>query len=176
MDIGKISESLMVMSERTWERHANPWSGWTRLASFPVLFLAAWSHVWIGIYSLIPIGITCLWIWLNPRLFPVPRSSDSWMSRVVKGERIWIARKKCPIPRGHEKAVFWINLISLTGLGVCAYGFIAGEFWPAFMGWNTSVLCKMWFADRMVWLYEDTQRKTMAHGNDHRTSCNADRG
>ncbi|ADK86401.1 conserved hypothetical protein [Desulfarculus baarsii DSM 2075] len=163
MDIGRLSERLMGMSEETWRRHANPWSGWTRLASYPLIFLAVWSNVWIGWYCLAPIAALAVWIWLNPRLFPRPKSTKSWMSRGVLGERVWINRWQEPIPPEHEKMANILSAIALAGVAVSVYGFWARDFWAAFMGWNLAVAAKMWFVDRMVWLFEDMKDKNAAY-------------
>ena len=48
MAYDRIVAKLMAMSDEVWMRHANPWSGWTRIAVFPLWFLAIWSRVWIG--------------------------------------------------------------------------------------------------------------------------------
>jgi hypothetical protein len=48
MKLGDLIISIFRMGEDTWERHANPWSVWSRTTVLPVLILAAWSRVWIG--------------------------------------------------------------------------------------------------------------------------------
>ena len=35
--------ALFRLDEEGWERHANPWSVWTRIATWPVLMLVLWS-------------------------------------------------------------------------------------------------------------------------------------
>ncbi len=39
------------------------------------------------------------------------------------------------------------------------YGLWALEFWPSFIGVVLIVIFKMWFLDRMVWLYDDMARE-----------------
>jgi hypothetical protein len=56
----------MILSERTWLRHANPWSVWTRYAAFPFLVLAVWSYHGIGWWSLVPIFAVAAFLWFNP--------------------------------------------------------------------------------------------------------------
>ncbi len=84
------------MSDETRERHANPWSVWTRYGALPILIAAIWSHVWVEWWSLIPILMTVLWIWLNPRVFPRPISTKNWASKAVLGERVWLNRIALP--------------------------------------------------------------------------------
>lgn len=144
------------MTDEVWRRHANPWSGWTRVATTPVLFLALWSHVWIGWWALGPLGVVLIWTWLNPRVFPPPASTDNWMSKGVLGERLWLTRREVPIPAHHARAARLIILGSLVFLVPAAYGFVARDFWAAVLGVHGAAAMKLWFVDRMVWLYEES--------------------
>jgi len=151
----KFSEKLMSMTDAVWLRHANPLSGWTRLASGPLIFLALWSHVWIGWRALIPIAILAVWIWLNPRVFPRPKNADAWMTKAVLGERVWLNRKAVPIPKGHARAALLTTLISGALLIPAIAGLFLKDFWMAFIAWHFSIFAKLWFLDRMVWLWGD---------------------
>jgi hypothetical protein len=55
-DVFKSLERLMSMDDRVWRRHANPWSGWTRVTALPLLVLAIWSRVWIGWWAVLAVG------------------------------------------------------------------------------------------------------------------------
>jgi hypothetical protein len=44
---------------------------------------------------------------------------------------------------------------SLLGLPLLIWGLYALEIWPTLLGLAIIVLFKLWFVDRMVWLYED---------------------
>ncbi len=153
----KASTKLMSMSEEVWWRHANPWSGWTRVATVPFLVVAFWSRDWLGIYFLIPVAVILLWAWLNPRVFPKPVSTDHWMSKGVFGEKIFTSRKKgkTEVPQRHVIAANLTTAISIIGVLILVYGLYALEVWPTLLGTALAVLGKMWFVDRMVWLYED---------------------
>lgn len=155
MDYGRFAERLMIMDDAAWQRHANPWSALTRAIGFPLLVLAIWSRTWIGWWSLVPILLTLAWIWLNPRAFPPPETTDNWASKGTFGERVWLNRKTVPIPAHHARMAHL-----LSGLGVLAavpflYGLIMLEPWPTWLGLALVMLAKIWFVDRMVWLYED---------------------
>jgi len=80
--------TLFHMDNKTWAGHANPWCFWTRLTVIPLLFLAIWSRVWLGKWSLIFIAIALLWNWLNARIFAAPSSTHNWVSKGVFGERM----------------------------------------------------------------------------------------
>ena len=40
--------TLFRLDDEGWERHANPWSVWTRVATWPVLMLVLWSFHWFA--------------------------------------------------------------------------------------------------------------------------------
>lgn len=155
MDIGAATEKMMGMDDEIWLRHANPLSGWTRLGAAPFWFLAAWSYVWIGWWALAPIALLIVWTWLNPRIFPMPRNTNAWMTKGVLGERVWLNRKSIPIAKGHARAALITTTVSGVTVLIAAYGLIVKDFWAAFLGWHFSVFAKLWFLDRMVWLWED---------------------
>lgn len=143
------------MDDATWERHANPWSVYTRMATVPFIVLALWSRAWIGAWSLVPIALVAYWLWLNPRLFPPPASTRSWASRAVLGERVWLNRRSVPIPAHHVGAVRLLGILGAVGVPVFLYGIVVLEPWPTWFGMTVTVLGKLWFLDRMVWLWED---------------------
>ena len=116
MDIGAITEKGMGMDPEIWARHANPWSGWTRVPVLPAFAAAIWAREWIGVWCLALIAVLLIWTWLNPRVFPKPASTDNWMSRGVLGERVWLNRKNVAIPTHHAR---WAILLSIvSGIGV----------------------------------------------------------
>src|SRR3989339_805362 len=74
---------MAILTEKTWERHANPWSGWSRVLSMPALAAGLYLHNWWIL------GATGIWLIVNPMLFPKPKNVDSWMSRGVRGEQVY---------------------------------------------------------------------------------------
>ncbi len=145
------------MSEETWIRHSNPWSVWTRIPTIFFLVLAIQSRIWIGIYCLIPITVVLIWTWLNPRIFPKPKSTNNWASKGVFGEKIFVNRKKenINIPKHHITVAYITTYIALIGAIILIYGLFVLDFWITLLGTSIALLGKMWFVDRMVWLYED---------------------
>ena len=73
------------MSERTWSRHANPWSAWSRVLTNPLVYVPLWNRSW---RQAIPVTA---WFTLNPRLFPPPEDDRSWATKSVLGEKLYTA-------------------------------------------------------------------------------------
>jgi len=136
-------------------RHANPWSVWTRFVILPLLALAVWSYVWINWYSLLPVGLLLFWTWINPRFFGKPKTTKRWASKAVFGERVWLRRKELPIPQHHLRAITILNIITASGLPFLLWGLYYLQIWPVIFGLALVIFGKMWFLDRMVWVYED---------------------
>ncbi len=149
-----------VMSDEVWRRHAHPLSVITRYSSIPLLIAAIWSRTWLGWWCLVPLTVVVTWIWLNPRLFPVPTSTDNWASKAVLGERVWLNRKAIPIPTHHALAANVLNAINVAGALVLCWGLFALEYWPTALGFAIVFFGKTWFLDRMVWLFEDMMHTT----------------
>lgn len=158
MDIFKVTERLMLMSDDVWKRHANPLSVWTRIPIIYFLAFAIWSRVWLGWYALIPISLVVIWIWLNPRIFVKYNSIDNWATKGVYGERIYLRRKENDnqISKHHLQASKILTIISILGTILMAIGLYLLDFWMAFSGSTIAFLGKLWFCDRMVWIYEDS--------------------
>jgi len=153
--------TVFHMSPETWRRHANPYSVWTRIITvLPLLILAFWSRKWVGWWSLIPIVVALLWMWLNPRVFPPPKSTYNWSSKAVLGERVWINRKNVSIPAHHRILPHILSGISFAGLCFVVWGIVAYFLWPIYLGLALGYLGKLWFVDRMVWLYEEMKDAT----------------
>ncbi len=147
--------ALMQMDERVWERHANPWSVWTRLATFPFLMFAIWSWHWIGWLCLFPLALLALWLWLNPRIFPPPVSTQSWASRAVLGERVFLLRMMHPVPVEHTNAATLLGVATSVSGFLMAAGFLAAEPITFTVGGLFLIIFKLWLCDRMAWLFDE---------------------
>lgn len=148
-------ERLFGMSDAVWRRHTNPLSGWSRISILPLLTLAIWSRVWLGWWCLVPLMLVIIWTWWNPRAFPEPRSTDHWMSKGVLGERVWLNRKNIAIPAHHDWAIFWLSLLPLVGFGPYIWGLVTLAPGITISGMILIIIAKLWFLDRMVWLFND---------------------
>lgn len=158
MDLFTALERLMRMDERAWRRHASPWSVWTRVAAFPLLVLAIWSRVWIGWWAAPAIAAIVVFLFANPRLFPPPGQPDNWASKATFGERAYLARRTVPIPRHHRRAAAVLTTVAIVGAAVLVYGLVRLEITATLVGLAVAAGAKLWFVDRMVWLFEDMCR------------------
>ncbi|MEM9641484.1 MAG: DUF6653 family protein [Pseudomonadota bacterium] len=157
MDIVARAERIMGMDDDAWARHANPWSVYSRFSCLPLIVLAIWSRVWIGWWCLIPLAAALFWTWYNPRAFAAPLTTDSWASKGVMGERIYLARNLRPIPSHHIRMAHVLMWLSGGGMVILLFGVIVLDPWATVAGLIGTIMPKVWFVDRMVWLYTDMQ-------------------
>ena len=143
------------MDDKTWRRHANPWSVFTRTSALPLIVLAVSSREWFGWWSLPLISISILWTWLNPRIFRQPKTTDHWASKGVFGERVWLNRKNVAVPERHRNFPNILSVVSAVSTVFVVWGVIMLDLWPTIFGIVLVILSKYWFLDRMAWLYED---------------------
>jgi hypothetical protein len=160
IDIFRASEKIMAMDDATWERHANPLSVWSRLSCLPLITVAIWSRVWLGWFSLIPLALALIWTWVNPRLFPAPRTLTSWASRGVMGERIFLDRAHRAIAHHHLIMANILTIAMALFALVLIYGIWSLNVWATLTGLTGTIGGKIWFVDRMVWLYDETRSRS----------------
>lgn len=147
------------MSDEAWRRHAHPWSVYTRFAAIPPLLFAIWSRTWIGWWSLGPLALVFVWLWLNPHVFPPIYEPTKWASRGIYGEKIW-ANERALVPRHHLNALRLIAIPGVAGIGLLAFGLIALAVWPTFVGVTLMVLAQLWRIDRLVWMYDEIKTRS----------------
>lgn len=161
MDIFAFAERLMTMDDDAWARHANPWSVYSRFSSLPLIALAIWSRDWLGWWFLLPLMLALAWTWINPRLFSPPERTDTWAARGTYGERVFLNRKVVPIPKHHEDMAITLTWLSAAGVPILVYGLAVLDVSATVCGLVTTILPKLWFCDRMVWLYDEMGRPPM---------------
>ena len=117
----------------------------------------------MGGWCLIPLSVCVLWIWLNPRVFARPASTNNWASKAVLGERVWLNRKAIPIPGHHERFVRVLNVITGAGGVMVIYGLAVLDASVTIWSSVVVILGKSWFLDRMVWLFEDMSKERVSY-------------
>lgn len=147
----------MAMDDAIWARHGNPWSVVTRVTVLSLIALAIWSRLWLGWGALVPLAAALACNWINPRLFSAEYDPDTWCTKAVRGERIFLALRG-EIAGHHVRMAKILTLGSLPGLIVLAVGL--WHLWGvwAILGCVLVILPKIWFCDRMVWIHEDRLR------------------
>lgn len=136
-----------MLSEKTWERHANPWSGWTRVLSMPALAIGLYAHnFWI-------LGITVVWLIINPMLFPKPRSVGNWMSKGVLGERLYYKDGK----KFKKDLPTLLNVLNIPAFAAFLYFGWQQELVPMVLAGLLAMTIKFWFIDRMAQLAESVR-------------------
>lgn len=158
MDIFSGAERLMAMNDETWERRANPLSVYSRFLCLPLIVAAIWSRTWLGWWAVVPLALAIGWTFLNPRLFSAPIGKGTEAAKAVMGERLFLARETSAVPQRHASMAHWLTALSLAGAVVLAYGVIMLDARATLAGLAVAMTGKLWFCDRMVWLYEDMDR------------------
>jgi Family of unknown function (DUF6653) len=62
-----------------------------------------------------------------------------------------------PVPSYHQKIPDILSVASAIGMIFVIWGIIAFDPWPTVFGVTVVDLSKLWFVDRMVWLWNDMQ-------------------
>jgi len=155
MDVMKWAEKSMSMDDEAWSRHSNPWSAYSRFTTLPLISLAFYSREWLGVYSTGLIALSFLWVWVNPRLFKAPKTTNNWASMGTFGERIYLNRKDEVIPLHHLNTCRVLLWLSGLGLPIFVFGLYSLDIWVLILGNVWIMAFKAWFVDRMVWLYMD---------------------
>ena len=135
---------MAFLSEKTWERHANPWSGWTRVFSMPAIALGLFLHnFWI-------LGGVIIWTIINPMIFPKPKSVDNWMSKGVLGEQLYYRNGK----KFRSDLPTLLNILNVPVFIAFLYFGWQQELLAMIFSGLLTMTIKFWFIDRMVATYE----------------------
>ncbi|MEM6371733.1 MAG: DUF6653 family protein [Pseudomonadota bacterium] len=159
-DIYGAAERLMGMQDADWRRHANPLSVWSRFTCLPLMVAAIYARQWVGWWALPLFAVAALWTWLNPRVFPPPADFGTWASRGTLGERLFLARNRYEIDAHHIRAAHTLTALSALGLVPLVYGLVTLDASATLLGLVATVLPKVWFVDRMVWIHADLTQTT----------------
>jgi len=140
-----IPDDASAFDRYFWARHANPKSGWSRVASMPLLMACIYRRNWHGL------ALTLAFVLLNPVLFSPPEDDSAWMSKVVYGERLWTQEE-------HGRLGYPEILNVCNGLASLYAIYAALKHRPTETALATalSMALKFWFVAEMVHRYEDS--------------------
>lgn len=80
-----MTDTTSLAARDVWARHANPGSVWTLLVSYPLLIAGLYRRDRALVCAVLA------FVAANPLLFDPPDDDDAWATRVVLGERLWLA-------------------------------------------------------------------------------------
>lgn len=97
---------------RMFQRHAHPFSAWSRLLTAPLLLVPLWTRRW---WLYLPISA---WFAVNPVMTPPARDMSSFATQAMLGEESWTRD-----PTSEPKVLLLSGLASasLVGAMVASY-------------------------------------------------------
>jgi hypothetical protein len=84
---------VKILSERVWRRHSSPWSVWTRILSYPLVYLPFWNRSWKQGAAV------AAWFAANPVIFPEPEETTA------RGRRAACLGRSCGWPSARETSL-----------------------------------------------------------------------
>ena len=85
----------------------------------------------------------------------------------VLGERVWLNRNEVPVPSYHRTVPNLLSGLAFLGLPFLVWGLTNLEVWPTLFGILLTYAGKVWFLDRMVWLFRDMKDTKPEYANWH---------
>jgi len=153
----------MLMNDETWQRHANPLSGYSRMLTLPMLVLLLWKRRSLGGWTWVGLLFLMIWNWWNPRAFPRPKQTNNWMSKAVLGERIWLQRGQLQVPPPLTKGIERWILLSASGMPFLIHGLWRFRPGSTGIGMVLIYLGKLLFLNRMVKLTDARRSQKRCH-------------
>lgn len=140
-----LPDDASTLDRYFWARHANPKSGWSRVASMPLLMACIYRRNWRGL------ALTLLFVLVNPVLFSPPEDDSAWMTRVVYGERLWTQET-----HGHFGYPEILNVCNGMAALYALYAAIKQRPAETALATALSMALKFWFVAEMAHLYDDS--------------------
>jgi hypothetical protein len=140
----EIPDDASALDRYFWARHANPKSGWSRVASMPLLMACLYRRNWRGL------ALTLAFVLLNPVLFSPPKDDSAWMTRVVYGERLWTQSE-----HDHLGYPGILNLCNGVAAADAVYAAVKQRPAETALATALSMALKFWFVAEMVHLFDE---------------------
>jgi hypothetical protein len=130
-----------TLVERAGKRHSNPLSVWTRLLSYPLVFVPFWNRIWKQGDAV------AAWFAANPVLFSEPENRGAWATQAVVGEKLWTTQRPLdPI------MMLNVNSAALGTGGI--WSAHKRRFWPMVFFVSAGVLLLLWCIGRYASYYD----------------------
>ncbi|MFC7203809.1 DUF6653 family protein [Haloferax namakaokahaiae] len=124
-----------------WERHANPWSAGTRILAYPILMYAIYRR------DAKLLTATAAFLAVNPVLFPRPKRTDNWLSKIVLAEAEWL-------DAGNKTmGLDYPNVLNVINIPVTIYAFASAvrrDPVGTALGTLGVMVFKLWWTDAIV--------------------------
>lgn len=135
-----------MLPQRVWSRHANPKSGWTRLAAYPLLVYAVYAR------SNRLLAAVVAFLAINPFLFPAPETEpDDWMYRAVRAEEWWSDQGRPFVGVGYPQV---LSLFGLLAFSCNLYAARKRRPVATVIATVATMGLKLWFVDELVRRHE----------------------
>jgi hypothetical protein len=140
--MSEFSPGLRDRLEATfWERHANPWSAGTRILAYPILMYAIYRR------DAKLLAATTAFLAVNPVLFPRPKRTDNWLSKIVLAEEEWLNAGNKTMGLGYP------NVLNVVNIPVTIYAFVSAirrDPVGTALGTLGVMVFKLWWTDAIV--------------------------
>ena len=148
----EVTAAIFGLNDENWLRHSNPWSVWTRMAAFAVAMAAILLRGALGWWTLVPVGLCVVFMFVNTRVFPPVTNPERWDEKGIYGERLW--SQKAPVAQPHRRAIAMIIAIAAAGIPILIWGLVTVQIWPTVFGWSLVFLSQLWQIDRFVAIFD----------------------
>lgn len=140
------------LPETVWRRHSNPKSGWSRLASTPVLVYALYARRWKLLAA------TVLFVIVNPVLFRPPDEppETDFMYRGVRGEELWLEEGRPLFGADYPQV---LNVFSAVGSIYAFWSAIRRKPLGTLIGTAVLMIAKLGFVRAVAAHYDEVQRE-----------------
>jgi len=137
-----------TLPDAAWNRHANPLSGWSRLAATPVLFYALYARRWRLFLG------TLAFLAVNPVLFPEPESTEGFMHDVVRAEEWWLGEGRPLFGTGYPEV---LNVATTAGTVLALLSAVRRRPLGTLVGTAILIVGKLSFVAALVGAYRHSQ-------------------
>ena len=160
MKLTQTAVKAFGLDDKSWKRHANAWSVWTRMLGLGPILTPIYYRETLGWWAMIPIALGAGWMWVNPHVFPAVEEPRSWAEKGIYGEKMYAANQSLATD-AHRPAMRWLIALAAVGAVLLAWGLILIEAWPSIFGITLIVLSQLWQIDRFVAIYAEGQRRSV---------------